>query len=524
MDELKELVALVQRNKFKRIDIMGHPGNHRASLVQELYDGLASGKFEDEASAAEHFYADSENKNGYFGRLKKRLQNRLINTLFFIDVSASPGATAISKAYYSCYKDYASFFILIGRHGRTAAVHVAEKSIEKAKHFHFTKIVLDLSRELAYHFSALDYNKVKADHYLSLANEFQEYDSWEWKAQMLYNQLAQNYSKSRASMNRISAQAELAVNELEPLIGKIKTYRFVQIAYKVLSLRYLSVSDYKNALKINSLGLTFFKENSHLASNTVIGGLQLQILACHLQMGNFQKAYDFAQKTCSIFESGSLSWYSTMEYYFLTACHSGDYPKAYSIFREAFEHKGFKHLLPARSEPWYIYQTYVQYFIATGRAQSAPDDPYKWNRFKLAKLLNEVPTFSQDKQGINISILAIQILFWLHQRDYDAVIQRTDALKAYAYRYLRNDETYRSNCFIKILETLSSTDFHKLAVLRKAQKYYDLMRARSMDIAKPNAEIEIVPYETLWEFLMQDLDEEFHPVRKRRSGSKSKDG
>ena len=516
MDELSELAALFERNKFKRPESMFHPDNH-SSMVQELYEGLIAGRFRDETAAAAHFYPDHPKQMAYFGRLKKRLQNRLINTLFFIDVSASPGSSEFSKAYYACHKDYAAFYILVGRNGRRTAVQLAEKTIEKAKHFHFTKIVLDLSRELTYHYSALDFNKEKILYYSSVADEYQQFDLWEWKAQMLYNQLAQNYSQSRASMGKIYDQALLAVKELEPLIDKIKTYRFVQTAFKVLSIRYLAVADYENALQINKLALSFFDENPHLGAKPVVGGFQLQTVACFLQLGNYEQASLFAEKTLKNYEEGTINWYLTMDYYFLTACHSGSYQEAYSIFREAFEHKGFKHLLPVTSEPWHIYQTYIQYFIATGRAQPTPDDPYKWNKFKLAKLLNEVPTFSQDKQGLNISILVIQILFWLHQRDYSAVIDRTDALKAYAHRYLREDETYRSNCFIKILETLSSTDFHKLAVLRKAQKYYDLMRARSMDIAKPNAEIEIVPYETLWEFLMQDLDEEFHPVRKRKS-------
>lgn len=116
-----------------------------------------------------------------------------------------------------------------------------------------------------------------------------------------------------------------------------------------------------------------------------------------------------------------------------------------------------------------------------------------------------MPIYRQDKRGANISILILQILFLLHQKKYNAIIDRAESLRQYTYRYLRRDDTFRSHCFIRMLLTLPECSFNKTAVLRKADKYWQQLQAMPLNVAKQSAEIEIVPYETLWEFVLEEL-------------------
>jgi hypothetical protein len=81
-----------------------------------------------------------------------------------------------------------------------------------------------------------------------------------------------------------------------------------------------------------------------------------------------------------------------------------------------------------------------------------------------------------------------------------------DALKAYTHRHLRRDETYRTNCFIKMILQLEKGDFHPVAVQRKAEPYYKKLLAVPLHKAKQDHDLEIIPYETLWTFILESLE------------------
>ncbi len=63
---------------------------------------------------------------------------------------------------------------------------------------------------------------------------------------------------------------------------------------------------------------------------------------------------------------------------------------------------------------------------------------------------------------IQSTIKLLQILFLLTDHKYGQIIDRIDALNQYTYRYLRKDETFRSNCFIKMLVLMTKADFHPI--------------------------------------------------------------
>ena len=176
--------------------------------------------------------------------------------------------------------------------------------------------------------------------------------------------------------------------------------------------------------------------------------------------------------------------------------------------QKAIKHLNTDNKIIASSEHWKVYEALISYLIAIKKIKQE----YKIDEgnFRLFKFLNDVPTYSKDKQGINITILIIQILFLLQNGKYGEIIDRTESLKTYVHRYLRRDHTFRSNCFIKMLLCLPAASFHKAGVIRKAKKYVDLLKSVPIENANQSPEVEIIEYETLWEFVLESLDNKFH--------------
>ena len=131
--------------------------------------------------------------------------------------------------------------------------------------------------------------------------------------------------------------------------------------------------------------------------------------------------------------------------------------------------------------------------------------------FRVRKYLNEVPIFSMDKRGYNIPILIVQILLLIHEKKYEQLTDRMEAIEKYTTRYIKKDENFRSNCFIKMLLQIPKRNFHRVAVERHAKKYFDKLISVPLSIANQAYEVEIIPSnEHLWEYILESLESKIY--------------
>jgi hypothetical protein len=193
--------------------------------------------------------------------------------------------------------------------------------------------------------------------------------------------------------------------------------------------------------------------------------------------------------------------------------HTRNYQDAYRVLTTTMEHKRFKFLPPSIEEIWKIYEAYMFYLIALGLVQPSPDDAH-FAKFRIGKFINETPIFSQDRRGMNIPILVIQILYMILERQYDQAVDRIEAIEKYCSRYLRQDETFRSNTFIKMLLTIPENHFNKVAVVRKAEKYLQKMKQFPQNMMGQSFEIEVIPFEDMWEIALNTLENTHRRIRR----------
>ena len=106
---------------------------------------------------------------------------------------------------------------------------------------------------------------------------------------------------------------------------------------------------------------------------------------------------------------------------------------------------------------------------------------------------------------MNISILVIQAAFLIQQGKAELLVDRIEALNQYAYRYLRKTELWRSSCFIKMLTTLVKYDFNKKWAAPRIKPLYDKMISVPIDAYPTSIEIEIIPFEDLWEMILNQI-------------------
>jgi tetratricopeptide (TPR) repeat protein len=503
MELLKELATVVTKNKAKQISIIGQD-NSGESKVQQLYRGIITDSFKDEDAAAKSLFPESENQKSNFNKLKRALHRRLLNTLFFVDVN-QPGFTEVLKAYYTCQKDYAALKILMGRSAHKTALPLAEKILRNALKYEFTDLTVNVLRELRPLYVSMKANRKKLDYCNSKLSEHIDILQAELQAEEYYHNLAIHFVKSKATIIELGKIARKYAKELEPMLSKFSSHRFLLLAYSVFSLRYEVINDYRNTLKVCEEAVRLFEKKGELVPKTNVLQFLRKTASCHIQLGNYEKGERVLLRCLKGEEVGKTNWYTTCERYLILLLHSRQYQKSFKIFLEAFYHPGLKRISPAFQERWKLYEAFIHYFIATGVIEPGLKEGARLGKFKLRKFLNDMPEFSKDKRGGNITILILQILFLLQTNRYDDAIPRLEALNAYSYRYLRKNDTFRSNCFIHMLSQVPQSYFNKKAVSRKARKYVDKLKEMPLAEARQSGELEPVPYEHLWGFVLASL-------------------
>jgi len=503
MEDLKELIGVISRHKIKQIEIVGNEAPDANSKFQQLYDLVQSGQIHSDTQAMSQLYPGNSNPKESYSKLKNRLKNRLINTLFFIDIN-QPQFTDIQQAFFTCNKNWMAARTLLSRGATNSAIKLSESTIRIALKFEFTELIIYLSKQLMWHYSLMHPNDIKYNHYNNVLNNTLIDLDAETKAEQHYSEILKAFSKSQASIKEdIQEKVIEYSDDLKARFPKVISFRFIRISNLLHIIRYQVNGDFDNAIVTCHQAISII-ENKPYNSKGAILGFNIRLLSCYIQVKRYDEAKVLADHYSKSLTAGSYNWYIIQFYFFLSCIHSQDYNQASSVLVSSISHSKFVHLYSNQKQLWFVNQAFVHFLTKIGKINSPKVKSNK--NFRLYKFLNDIPIYSKDKRGTNISILIIHVLLLLQQRKFLKIIDRVDALNQYCHRYLRRDDTFRANCFIKMLLQMAKADFNRIRTERYAEKYKVKLLTMPLNIAAHSIEVEIIPYEHLWEMVLNLLD------------------
>lgn len=498
MRELAALIKIIQRIETKKIKILGKNTLTKGEKITQLYRGIAADKWSSDKEAAIAIYGENYKSSSYTS-LKNSLSSRLLNSLFFITLSDFQ-FNNFQKEYLESEKLRAVIKILAGIGAKSLSVKLAEKLINKSLKYKFTEINLELAKLLRRHYRLYQANPKKAAYYDEIVNHQLVILIAETEIEDWYEQLVQKIGNKRNVQQSLVQQGKQISDKVKSIFPRLQSNKLALFANLIFVLEHELAKDYVSVEHACKTAVAYYEKELKFSSSGKKLIFQIKLVSVYLSQKNFEEGESITQAIITSITKGSINWFITLDHYFLLCFHTGNYEKGVQVFETAISHPSYSTLSPYYKEMWLIYDAYIEYLKEVGLLKVKIQ-----KKFRTARFLNTVPVFSKDKTGINISILIIHCLLLMIQGKKSKLIERAETLQTYTYKYLKNDDSLRSNCFIRMFLKMVAAGFRKEGTINRTKKLFDKLKSTPIFEKRQSNYVEIIPYEKLWEICLKQL-------------------
>lgn len=502
MKNLIEISKIVTKKKVRKIEIFDdHSLRAKNSKFNEFYEALMARQFKNDEDAATTLYNCSPTDDKY-RQLKSRFRKRLLNTLFFLDINI-PATSNYDRAYYSSNKDWTLVKILLSNNANSTAAALARHILTTALKFKFADVIVNCSRIL---------RKYAAD--IGDEKSFEEYDQHikqyanildaEIRSEELYQRVILNYYKPPSKTDGLEERIDTYCQALDGLSSIYESPIVNYNKYLMWVFRYEMLRQYEDMLNICRQAEQYIQEHPDYYQEEKSTTFHLKKMSAYLHLQDAKRGLSDAKVSRNSFTKGSEEWFTFMEYYFLLAMHSGQYEVAQAVFNDTLSSPQFKRLEEEMQTKWNIFEVYLHFVLNHISHTSSNLTAKNRSAFRLSQFLSEVIEYPREHRVFTVQLVVAQILFFVYTRNYTQATERIHWLKEEANRHLKKEDYYRAVQFIRLLQQLPKADYERNQ-LSNTEKYLARLNERPFFYRGVITELEVLPYEKLWELLLQKL-------------------
>ena len=491
MEELYKIVKLV--TKSTNLSLVLPIANGRLSKEDVFYEGIKNGKYESDEDAARSLYNSGPNDVRY-KMLKHRLKKKLLNNLLFLDYNKVG-----SKSYFikeqSCLLMLQQAYILRLNYEFDLVLSLVAKIVAIAEEYEYTNHQV-AALELAVACYSEKGNLKQFNTALPALEQALFKRNIEFKATNIFQSVSVNLKKSVTARKRLLPKLPELIQTLEALWQEARTFVTFEAYYKTSISYYELVGSFDRIIEMTVNAGKWVEEGTVNSLRFESNYNKFVLVYAHLRNKDYANGLFYAEKYASDFKEGFLNWFAYMENYFLLALHSNQLPLSELLLHKVFSNNSFSRISNTAKERWSLYQMYYRVISLNSKtANNIYINPYSLS----------LPEYSKDKLGFNVAYLILQFIYFLQKEDSEALLYRIESLKKYILTHLKDTFSLRSKTFLKLLILTVTEDFNADVCRSKGQKLYQKL----IETPTPGdayAEIEIVPYEHLWEHILSILD------------------
>ncbi|SHI65278.1 hypothetical protein SAMN02745146_1294 [Hymenobacter daecheongensis DSM 21074] len=428
-----------------------------------------------------------------FRKLKSRVQQKLLNHLYFLD-QADPRHLVSRRYELQCLSLYHQVTVLYGEGEYALAEQLLRKCLRQALDGEFTQYAVLAARLLCTLYADLR----QPARYKAMSTQLLKYQQLlllEDEAGQIYGSsklaLAHTVRTRRTLLNEIPAYQE----KLQRLHDKAKSFTTFNYLYLIRLTQQELTGNYAEIIRLTSATARQAAQGKLNRKRFDKRFNNYMNAYAHLRSKQAEKGLALAEEYFKDFHPSSGNWFFFLENYVLLALHAGQYGKALQLLELALKNPYFRKQRVAARQRWDLFRAYIHFV----QPEVSPLRLRHFNQF-----VQTLPDYSRDKQGYNVAILILQFLHYLRQQDVDGLLSRLEGLRKYERRHLRDAATLRSQLFFRLLVLTVKEHFNPQACEKKAQPLLKRLREAPQP-GEAFAEIEIIPYEALWQLALDIL-------------------
>ncbi|HKK73952.1 MAG TPA: hypothetical protein VJ953_02670 [Saprospiraceae bacterium] len=502
--ELQEMVGFIKPHKIKHLK---EAVFSREGKLLELYEGIASNRFESEISAKKYFYPREKNQSGYFNRLKRNLQNKLADIIFFIDYTESP-YDAVHMGYIYCTKRVAVINIWVHfSRPLSGILSLAEKTMRVAKHHGFAEIIFFVSRYCYYYYQRQN-RFDKAAYY---ENEFERNSiilREEARIDIIYNQYLRMTGEKTAKTLTSEEEKILqsGIRQINDIRAKHSSYRLNTMAVVTLTKLYEELKNVDGSLQLLEKVIEDAKRHPSKYPSLYLNVFYGQAVENYTKTKKHARAEDLYHTRKDYLKEGGPNWFPFNALYVILMMHSKQYKAAFEMSQKLINHPKFiRGLSPAFQQRIHLINASVHILVKSGKVEGVLPEEHP---FSVKKFIKSVPSFKIDTGGFGFVVNINTFIHWLADKNYDTLIDKRESLITYTSKHLRDEGDYRARYFLKMLIAVVTKDFSRVRVEAyvKERRLLSKLQKKPLATAKQDLWLEIIPFEDLWEIVLELLD------------------
>ena len=218
----------------------------------------------------------------------------------------------------------------------------------------------------------------------------------------------------------------------------------------------------------------------------------------YLRTKQYEAGLQLAESYLESFNESDWNWFPFMENYVLLALHHKNYDLAQHLLTNVLLNPYRHKISPRAQERWTLYRAYLYFLLPPQQAD---------RKFDFNQLVSELPHYRKDKAGLNVAILVLQFLYFLKKNDLDSLLYRVDALNEYMGKHLNSSFSDRTRTLFKLFRAITNNSHLSPSQIRRRCLYLSGKLASLPTVGDAYAEIEIIPYQHVWELCLQWLPE-----------------
>jgi hypothetical protein len=488
MREIHQILKVLQTISSR--SVLGNFLQKSKSLEGIYLQGITQGEFETDSDAAIKLYGTDQGDVRY-KMLKHRVKRKLYNALLTIELDNNK---LTFKKEIECYRMLNVAKMLLKQTEYNLAVNLCNKIIPVAEEYEFNDVLLSAYEiELA---ATTNQGSLKVFNEIRQKYKQQLYFVNLEKEAVELHQLAKANLKSTVKVRKaLLTELPDIIQRLKDILAEIKSFEAFFAYYKTSLIYYELIGNFSEIINITKDAIKKVREGEVSSTRFDVKYNAFNLIYAHLRTKEYRKGLSYANDFYGLFDLDSKNWFAYMENYFLLAVHAKQYELASLLLHRVYTNTSFNIVPRDARERWQLYTAYL-YFIE-------PESP-TLKDFNYQKFITSVTEYSKDKQGFNVAILILQFLYFLKKGDTEGLLYRIESLKKYILTHLKDSFSLRSKLFLKLLMLTVTEDYDAQACRIKGAKHYQKL-IETPTPGEAYAEIEIVPYEHLWELILENM-------------------